>query len=58
MLNPASVAALFSAVVPVSVTVENNHVSNEYWGVFKAGAINVTGLSTNTFSSTVTHPTS
>ena len=46
--------ALFSAAVPVSVTVAMNTVANEYWGIFMAGSISVAGLSTNHFLPSVT----
>jgi hypothetical protein len=49
--------ALFSAVVPVSVTVAMNTVANEHWGIFIAGNFNVAGLGTNVFTGTVTSPT-
>ena len=49
--------ALFSAVVPVSVAVVDNHVSNEYWGMFIAGPLTVHGLSSNHYSSSVTNHT-
>jgi nitrous oxidase accessory protein NosD len=49
--------ALFSAVVPVTVAVTNNHISNEYWGIFMAGTLTVNGLGNNHYSSSVTHPT-
>jgi hypothetical protein len=50
--------AVFSAVVPVSVTVAMNTISNEYWGIFLAGgSLTVTGLNTNFFSGAVTFPT-
>lgn len=49
--------ALFSAVVPVTVTVAHNHISHEYWGIFKAGSLTINGLSTNHYASSVTVPT-
>ena len=49
--------ALFSAAVPVTVTVANNHISNEYWGIFTAGSFTTTGLSTNHYTGSVTNPT-
>ncbi len=49
--------ALFSAVVPVSVAVVDNHVSNEFWGIFIAGPLTVHGLSSNHYSSSVAHHT-
>jgi len=49
--------AVFSAVVPVTVTVANNHVSNEFWGIFKAGTLTINGLSSNHYASTVTNHT-
>ena len=48
--------ALFSAVVPVTVAVVANHVSHEYWGIFRAGSLTIHGLSSNHFSSSVTTP--
>jgi hypothetical protein len=49
--------ALFSAVVPTTVYVAGNHVSNEYWGIFMAGPITANGLGSNHYTGTVTHPT-
>jgi nitrous oxidase accessory protein NosD len=49
--------ALFSAVVPVAVAVSDNHISNEYWGIFKAGPLTINGLSSNHYASSVTAPT-
>jgi hypothetical protein len=49
--------ALFSALVPVSVAVVDNHVSNEYWGIFLAGPLTVHGLPSNHYSSSVTNHT-
>jgi len=49
--------ALFSAVVPVTLTVAGNHISNEYWGIFMAGSLTVNGLSSNHYASSVTSPT-
>ncbi len=49
--------ALFSAVVPVTVAVTGNHISNEYWGIFKAGPLTINGLSSNHYASSVTAPT-
>jgi len=46
--------ALFSAAVPVTVAVTNNHIGNEYWGIFRAGAITIHGLSSNHFANSVT----
>jgi nitrous oxidase accessory protein NosD len=46
--------ALFSAAVPVTVAVMNNHIANEYWGIFSAGAITIHGLSSNHYASSVT----
>ena len=48
--------ALFSAVVPVTVTVANNHVSHEFWGIFRAGPLTINGLPSNHYSSSVTTP--
>jgi hypothetical protein len=49
--------SIFSAVVPVDVTVARNHIAHEYWGIFIAGPVTIHGLSTNHFASTVTHHT-
>jgi nitrous oxidase accessory protein NosD len=49
--------ALFSAVVPVTLTVAGNHISHEYWGIFMAGSLTVNGLSSNHYASSVTSPT-
>jgi len=49
--------SIFSAVVPVTVTIAHNHIAHEYWGIFLAGPITVTGLSTNHYASTVVHHT-
>jgi nitrous oxidase accessory protein NosD len=46
--------ALFSLVVPVTVTVANNHISHEYWGIFRAGPLTIHGLSSNHYASSVT----
>ena len=46
--------ALFSAVVPVTVTVALNHIANEYWGIFRNGPLTITGLSSNHFAKSVT----
>ncbi len=46
--------ALFSAVVPVTVVVAGNHIANEYWGIFRAGSLTITGLSTNHYAKSVT----
>ena len=46
--------ALFSAVVPVTVTVSNNHIANEYWGIFRNGSLTISGLSTNHYAKSVT----
>ena len=50
--------ALFSAsaFVPVSVTVSDNHIANEYWGIFRnvAGSLTISGLSTNHYAKSVT----
>jgi len=46
--------ALFGAAVPVTVAVTNNHIGNEYWGIFRAGAITIHGLSSNHFANSVT----
>jgi nitrous oxidase accessory protein NosD len=49
--------AVFSAAVPVTVVVANNHISNEYWGIFKAGTITINGLGTNHYSGSVSFHT-
>jgi nitrous oxidase accessory protein NosD len=49
--------ALFSAVVAASVAVSSNNIAAEYWGIFMAGPLTVTGLSSNSFTGTVTHHT-
>jgi nitrous oxidase accessory protein NosD len=49
--------ALFSAAVPVTVAVSDNHISNEYWGIFKVGLFTINGLSSNHYASSVTAPT-
>lgn len=46
--------ALFSAVVPVTVVVAGNHIANEYWGIFRAGSLTISGLSTNHYAKSVT----
>jgi len=46
--------ALFSAVVPVTVTVADNHIANEYWGIFRAGPLTIHGLSSNHYAKSVT----
>ncbi len=46
--------ALFSAAVPVAVTVSNNRIAHEYYGIFRAGTIHATGLASNVFASSVT----
>jgi len=46
--------ALFSAVVPVTVTVSDNHIANEYWGIFRSGSLTISGLSTNHYAKSVT----
>src|SRR5450759_1931105 len=46
--------ALFSAFVPVSVTVSDNHIANEYWGIFRNGSLTISGLSTNHYAKSVT----
>ena len=48
--------ALFSAAVPANVVVAGNRVSNEFWGIYINGQVSITGLATNRFSSSVTHP--
>jgi nitrous oxidase accessory protein NosD len=48
--------ALFSAAVPVTVAVTDNHISNEYWGIFRAGPITIHGLSSDHYASSVTTP--
>ena len=49
--------SIFSAVVPVDVTVARNHIAHEYWGIFIAGPVTIHGLSTNHYASSVTHHT-
>jgi nitrous oxidase accessory protein NosD len=46
--------ALFSAVVPVSVKVSHNQMSDSYYGVFINGPVSVTGLPTNSYGPGVT----
>ncbi|HEX7497146.1 MAG TPA: right-handed parallel beta-helix repeat-containing protein [Candidatus Limnocylindrales bacterium] len=46
--------ALFSAAVPVTVAVTDNHISNEYWGIFTAGPLTIHGLPSNHYASSVT----
>src|SRR5450759_3720170 len=46
--------ALFSAVVPVTVTVSDNHIANEYWGIFRSRSLTISGLSTNHYAKSVT----
>ena len=47
--------ALFSAAVPVTVVVADNHIKNEYWGIFRNGPLTIIGLSTNHYAKSVTH---
>ena len=47
--------ALFSAAVPVTVAVTDNHISNEYWGIFRAGPLTIHGLPSNHYASSVTN---
>ena len=47
--------ALFSAVVPVTVVVADNHIANEYWGIFRNGSLTISGLSTNHYAKSVKH---
>jgi hypothetical protein len=49
--------AIFSAVVPTTVVVAHNSVAREFWGVFMAGPVTLTGLSTNHYTGTVTNGT-
>ena len=49
--------ALFSMVVPVSVTVADNHIDHEYWGIFTSGSFTTSGLSSNHYGKSVTHHT-
>ena len=37
-----------------TATVADNHISNEYWGIFRAGPLTIQGLSSNHYSSSVT----
>ena len=46
--------ALFSVAVPVTVAVTDNHISNEYWGIFRAGPLTIHGLPSNHYASSVT----
>jgi nitrous oxidase accessory protein NosD len=46
--------ALFSAAVPVTVTVAGNHISHEFWGIFRAGTITIHGLGSNHYAGSVT----
>ena len=46
--------ALFSVAVPVTVAVTDNHISNEYWGIFMAGPLTIHGLPSNHYASSVT----
>jgi hypothetical protein len=39
--------------VPVTVAIANNHISNEYWGIFKAGSITINGLGSNHYAGSV-----
>ena len=47
--------ALFSAAVPVTVAVTDNHISNEYWGIFRDGPLTIHGLPSNHYASSVTN---
>ena len=47
--------ALFSAAVPVTVAVTDNHIANEYWGIFRAGPLTIHGLPSNHYASSVTN---
>lgn len=49
--------ALSSAVVPVTVTVANNHIAHEYWGIFRTGSFTISGLSHNHYAKSVKHHT-
>jgi nitrous oxidase accessory protein NosD len=49
--------ALFSAVDPAHEVVAANRISDEYWGIFIAGPVSVSGLPSNKYSSSVTHHT-
>ncbi len=49
--------ALFSAVVPTTVLVADNHIANEYWGIFIAGPVTASGLNSNHDAGTVTNAT-
>lgn len=41
--------------VPVSVIVSDNHIANEYWGIFRnPGSLTISGLSTNHYAKSVT----
>jgi nitrous oxidase accessory protein NosD len=49
--------ALFSMNVPVSVIVSNNHIADEYWGIFTAGSFTISGLPSNHYAKSVVHHT-
>jgi len=49
--------AIGSVVVPVSVRVVGNWVSNEHWGLYTSGDITVHGLVSNHFTGSVAHKT-
>jgi hypothetical protein len=35
--------------------VTDNHISNEYWGIFRAGPLTIHGLPSNHYASSVTN---
>lgn len=49
--------SIFSAVVPVTVTIARNHLAHEYWGIFIAGPVTIHGLSSNHYAKSVIHHT-
>jgi nitrous oxidase accessory protein NosD len=48
--------SIFSAASPVSVTITDNEISREQFGVFVAGPVTAQGLSSNEFAHSVTVP--
>lgn len=49
--------ALFSAVDATNEVVQANHIDDEFWGIFVAGPVSVTGITSNKFGASVTNPT-
>ena len=45
-----------SAVDPTSAVVLGNHVSNEYWGLFSNGPLQILSPGGNVFAPSVTQP--